>query len=217
MRIVDCGFWNLGIVWRFGLAALIGFRVPTNSMMLANPQSVARNPNRNSLNGSAAHKLHLSVAQLDYNQKSQSVEIVLRVYADDLEAAVSRHANRPVNIDPATANKDKRLGQAILAYLRNSVELKSKNGAPVKLIWRGMEWRMDMFWLSVTGKLPAVPAGENGLDGAQLKNRIFCELFADQVNIVNTKIREKQVGLMFEAKDGFKTITGGATGNRSSN
>ncbi len=154
-----------------------------------------------------SHKVHVSVAQLEYNQKSQSVEITLRVYADDLENAVSQHAKRPVKIDPATANKDKRIAEAILAYIRKSLELKSKGGNPVKLNWVGMEWQVDMYWLYVEGKLPAIPASANGLDGAQLRNKVFCDLFDDQVNIVNTKIHEKQVGLMFEAKDGFKIIT----------
>ncbi|MBS1790707.1 MAG: hypothetical protein JST85_23520 [Acidobacteria bacterium] len=181
-----------------------------------NPHAIC-NSQWNSLNNFAGHKLHLSVAQLDYNQKSQSVEIVLRVYGDDLENAISQHAKRPIKIDPATANKDKRIGQAILAYLRNSFELKSPSGTPVKLNWLGMESQTDMFWLHVEGKMPAVPASDNGLDGAQLKNRIFCEQFADQVNIVNTKIRGKQVGLMFEAKDGFKMITAGSISNRLSN
>lgn len=185
---------------RFLAGICIALCVGAASAQLANPKS-------NRFNDIAAHKLHLSVTQLDYNQKSQSVEIVLRVYADDLENAVSQHAKRPIKIDPTTANKDKRTGEAILAYLRNGFELKSPSGTRVKLAWVGMELQMDMYWLRLEGKMSAVPANTNGLDGAQLKNKVFCELFADQVNIVNTKIREKQVGLMFEAKDDFKVIT----------
>lgn len=147
------------------------------------------------------HKVHVSVAQLEFNQKSQSVEIVVRVYADDLENALSQHVKRQIKIDPATANKDKRIGETILAYLRSNLELKAKNGNPVKLNWVGLEWQVDMFWLYVEGKMPA------NLDGSQLRNRIFCELFDDQVNIVNTKIQNKQIGLMFESKDGFKLIS----------
>lgn len=156
---------------------------------------------------SPSHKVHVSVAQLEYNHKAQSVEMVLRVYADDLESAVSQHAKRQVKIDPAIASKDKRIGETILAYLRSSLELKAKNGASVKLNWVGLESRVDMYWLYVEGKMPAVPASSNALDGSQLKNKVFCELFEDQVNIVNAKIQGKQVGLMFEAKDTFKALT----------
>ncbi|MBP6820570.1 MAG: hypothetical protein KA368_03455 [Acidobacteria bacterium] len=156
------------------------------------------------------HKVHVSVAQIEFNQKSQSVEIVIRVYADDLETAVSQHAKRQVKIDPATANKNKQIGETILAYLRANLELKSKTGTSVRLNWVGLEWQVDMFWLYIEGKVPpasAKAAKTDNLDGSQLRNRIFCELFEDQVNIVNTKIQNKQVGLMFEPKDGFKLIS----------
>lgn len=153
-----------------------------------------------------SHKVHVSVSQLEYNQKAQSVEIVLRVYADDFENALSQHAKRQVKLDPATINKDKRIAETVMAYLRESFQLKDKAGRSVRLNWVGMEWQVDMFWLYVEGKMSATPPNSNALAGAQLKNKVFNELFDDQVNIVNAKIQNKQFGLMFESKDGFKTI-----------
>ena len=174
------------------------FCVGAISSSLTNPQSAIRNPH--------LHKVHVSVSQLEYNQKAQSVEIVLRVYADDLENALSQHAKRQVKLDPTTANKDKRVVETVMAYLRDNFQLKDKAGRAVRLNWVGMEWQTDMYWLYVEGKMPAVPANSNALEGAQLKNKVFNELFDDQVNIVNAKIQNKQFGLMFESKDGFKTI-----------
>ena len=174
------------------------FCVGAVSSSLTNPQSAIRNPH--------LHKVHVSVSQLEYNQKAQSVEIVLRVYADDLENALSQHAKRQVKLDPTTANKDKRVVETVMAYLRDNFQLKDKAGRAVRLNWVGMEWQTDMYWLYVEGKMPAVPANSNALEGAQLKNKVFNELFDDQVNIVNAKIQNKQFGLMFESKDGFKTI-----------
>ena len=182
------------------------FCVGAVSSSLTNPQSAIRNPQWSSISIPTFHKVHVSVSQLEYNQKAQSVEIVLRVYADDLENALSQHAKRQVKLDPATANKDKRVAETVMAYLRDSFQLKDKAGRAVRLNWVGMEWQTDMYWLYVEGKMPAVPANSNALEGAQLKNKVFNELFDDQVNIVNAKIQNKQFGLMFESKDGFKTI-----------
>ena len=138
---------------------------------------------------------------LEHKPKAQSAEIVIRVFADDLETALSQHAKRRVKIDPATANKDKQLGQTVIAYLRDNFQLKTKAGRPVTLSWVGLEWQTDMFWLYVEGKLPS------GLEGTQLRNKVFNELFEDQVNIVNSKIDGKQIGLMFDPKDEFKLIS----------
>ncbi|HMV85578.1 MAG TPA: hypothetical protein PLD20_22655 [Blastocatellia bacterium] len=148
----------------------------------------------------SAHKVHVSVAQMDYNAKAQSAEIAIRVFADDLETALSQHTKRAVKLDPATAGKDKQVADTVMAYLRGAFELKSKAGRPVRLDWVGMEYQANMFWLYVEGKLPS------GLEGAQLRNKVFQELFDDQVNIVNSKLGGKQIGLMFEGKDEFKVI-----------
>jgi hypothetical protein len=128
------------------------------------------------------------------------VEIVIRVFTDDLENALSRRANRAVKIDPATAGRDRKVVELVMAYLRNSFELKTKAGHTVALSWNGIEGQPDMFWIFVKGRTPG------GLEGAQLRNKIFCDLFDDQVNIVNAKHQGKQVGLMFESKDDFKTL-----------
>jgi len=146
------------------------------------------------------HKVHISVTNLEFNQPKQTVEIVIRVFTDDLENALSRSGSRTVKIDPASAGKNRRVGDLVMAYLRSNFELKNKAGRPVTLSWNGIEGQVDMFWLYVKGRMPG------GLEGAQMRNKIFCELFDDQVNIVNAKQQGKQIGLMFESKDDFKAI-----------
>jgi len=145
------------------------------------------------------HKIHVSVTTLEFSPR-QTVEIVIRVFSDDLENALSRRAERAVKIDPATAGKDRQVVELVMAYLRSNFELKNKAGRPVALSWNGIEGQPDMFWIFVKGRAPG------GLEGAQLRNKIFCELFDDQVNIVNAKHQGKQFGLMFESKDDFKIL-----------
>ncbi|HZF39944.1 MAG TPA: DUF6702 family protein [Blastocatellia bacterium] len=163
------------------------------------PQSSAssgRNPH--------LHKIHVSVTNLEFDRPKQMVEIVIRVFTDDLENALSRRAKQAAPIDPATAGKDRQFIEPAMAYLRSSFELKNKTGRPVVLSWNGIEGQpdgqADMIWIFVKGRMPG------GLEGAQMRNKIFCELFDDQVNIVNAKHQGKQFGLMFEAKDDFKIL-----------
>lgn len=197
IKRVDCGFSGCRTLRLCLIVALAIFCLEAISGLMTDPQFAL---SKFTVGNSPPHKIHVSVAQIEFNQKSRMAEIVIRVYADDLENALSQHAKHQIKIDPATANKDKRNGDAVIAYLKDNLELKDKAGRPVKLVWIGMEWQVDMFWLYVEGKMPS------GLDGSQLRNRIFFDLFDDQVNIVNAKIQNKQIGLMFEPKDGFKTI-----------
>ena len=192
MRNAECGMRIRRVSRRFLIVALAAICAGTLSSHFRNPQSAIRNPH--------SHKIHVSVTSLEFNQPRQMVEIVIRVFSDDLENALSRRAERTVKIDPATAGKDRQVVEQVMAYLRSNFELKNKAGRPVALSWNGIEGQPDMFWIFVKGRAPG------GLEGAQLRNKIFCELFDDQVNIVNAKHQGKQIGLMFEAKDDFKIL-----------
>lgn len=154
-----------------------------------------------------AHKFHVSVSQVEFDRASQSARIMIRVFADDLENAIIQHSKRQVKIQGASAIATNReIGELIHAYLREKLELRNKAGRTIRLSWAGLEAQSDVVWLYVEGKVPG------GLVGAQLRNRLFCELFEDQVNIVNTKHQQQTIGLMFEPSDDFKIITQKAKG-----
>jgi Domain of unknown function (DUF6702) len=191
MRIAKYRMRIRSVSRRFLIVALAAICAGTLSSYFRNPQSAIRDPN--------SHKIHVSVTSLEFSPR-QTVEIVIRVFSDDLENALSRRAERAVKIDPATAGKDRQVVEQVMAYLRSNFELKTKAGRPVALSWNGIEGQPDMFWIFVKGRAPG------GLEGAQLRNKIFCELFDDQVNIVNAKHQGKQFGLMFESKDDFKIL-----------
>jgi hypothetical protein len=150
------------------------------------------------------HNVHVSVMNLEFEEPKQTVEIVIRIFNNDLENALGRRAKQSMKIDPATAGKDRRFIEQVMAYLRSQFELKNKAGRPVALYWSGIQGQPDgqtnMIWIFVKGRMPG------GLEGAQIRNKIFCELFDDQVNIVNASRQGKQIGLMFEPKDDFKIL-----------
>lgn len=149
----------------------------------------------------SAHKFHVTNSQIEFNAATQSVEIIIRVFADDFENALSKHAGRSVKPDTSNNGRSQANANLILGYLNQNFVLRNKAGRPVKLSWVGLEAQADMYWLFVEGKIPG------GISGAQLRNRIHCELFDDQVNVVNTKLPGKQFGHMFEGRDEFKVIT----------
>lgn len=144
----------------------------------------------------SAHKFYVSITQIEYNQKEKNAEIIIRIFADDLENALGKRAGRSVKIGQ-TEDFDK----LALAYLRETFEFRNRSGQAVKFNWVGKEVQTDMVWIYIEAKMP------EGLGGAQLRNRILFEMFSEQVNIVNTKFNGKQTGLMYQQGDKFKSIT----------
>ena len=67
------------------------------------------------------HPFYLSIMQLDYRPQSQSVEIALKVFTDDLETALqARGVAAPALGQPEQAEG---APAALAAYLRESIQL----------------------------------------------------------------------------------------------
>lgn len=143
----------------------------------------------------SAHKFHVSFTQIEYNAAQQTAEITVRVFADDLEAALSQHRGKAVKLDHKDAPA------LIAAYLRETIELKGRRGQVKKLTWIGMEPKADVALLYVEAKLP------EGWAGTQLRQRVFFELFEDQVNQVLLKAADHKTSLEFKRGDGFKILS----------
>jgi hypothetical protein len=141
-----------------------------------------------------AHKFHASFATLNYNEQSKSVEVTMRIFPDDLEAALSKQLGRSVKLE-----KSKESSLMIMNYLRKTFELK-QGGRVQTFRWVGMELGVDSAWLYFEAKLPA------GIVGAQIRNQFLCELFDDQTNVVSIKYRGKQLDQVFRRNDEFKRI-----------
>ena len=141
-----------------------------------------------------AHKFHESLAQLDYNEEARTVEMSLRLFADDLEDSLSRRAGRKIRVDKEGA------AALILAYLQDAFELRNGGGEAKRFRWVGMEVKVDVVWVYVETDMP------EGLEHSQLRNRIFFDLFDDQINRVNITSGAAKAYYVFKPGDPFKSF-----------
>jgi hypothetical protein len=144
----------------------------------------------------SAHKFHTSFAEADYDAETRSLQITLRTFPDDLETAVRRRGGKRVSPDDKKA-----FGAQVFAYLQETFRLKTAKGEAAKLSWVGMEAGTDSAWLYFEAALP------EGVEGAQLSQQFLCDLYDDQINLVNIKSTGKKVELRFERGGEFKTIS----------
>jgi hypothetical protein len=96
-----------------------------------------------------AHKFHASFATLNYNEQTRAVEVTMRIFPDDLEAALSKQLGKSVKLD-----KRKESSLMIMNYLGKTFELK-KNGRLQAFRWVGVELGVDSAWLYFESKMPA--------------------------------------------------------------
>ena len=143
-----------------------------------------------------SHTFHASLTHMEYNEQERLVEISIQVFTNDLENILRRRSGRNVRLD-----KSRDAAQLTLAYLNETVNLKNYDGDLKTLSWVGMEPEADAVWLYVETRMP------EGFEGIEVRNRLFFDLFHDQVNRVHIKYGEKKNDLVFKLGDDFKAIT----------
>jgi len=142
-----------------------------------------------------AHKFYTSLALVEYNAETKAVEVSLRVFADDLELALTRRAGRPVKLD-RTEDADR----LALEYLRETFVLKNGAGETKALRFVGTEVQNQVAWLYFEAEMP------EGLAGARLRDAVLFELFERQVNVVDFKWAGGRSDLVFKRGDGEREV-----------
>ncbi|MEI6464182.1 MAG: DUF6702 family protein [Verrucomicrobiota bacterium] len=141
-----------------------------------------------------AHPFHTSLAEADYRTASGKLEIALRLFTDDAEAALSRRAGRAVKLTGQSALETDAL---LEASLRAGFSVKAADGSVQKLTWIGREITDggQHLWIYFECALPG------GAEGARFTNCLLRETFSDQINSLRVRDHRvtpaRQVTLLF--------------------
>ncbi|WJJ96181.1 DUF6702 family protein [Algibacter luteus] len=138
----------------------------------------------------SVHKYYISVTQINYVQEKESVQIISRIFIDDLENALQ------TNYDEFLVLSDKDEAPIISSYLNRYLQehLKLKiNDKDVKLNFIGKEYEGDIVrcYLEVEGV--------THIDTFSVTNSILFDLFDDQKNIIKTKINSKNKSVILSS------------------
>lgn len=128
------------------------------------------------------HPLHVSVTEITLDEKEKELEIMLRVFTDDLEMAIRNTKNDPeLNLlNPANTTTDK----LVWEYLQPRFKLiTDEKPQPVKYLGHEKDEDVLIFYIQVQ------PVKR--FKTMDITNTIITELFDDQSNLINLTINEK--------------------------
>ena len=140
------------------------------------------------LAGGRTHPMHTAVTQVVQEDASGRTVIEVRVYADDLQAALA----------PAASQES--ADSSMTRYLRATFALADRAGRPVRLEWAGAERTGDVVLLRLRGVVPG------GLAGARVTSLVLCERFEDQVNVVRATYARRTTTLLFTRGETAKLL-----------
>jgi uncharacterized protein DUF6702 len=135
----------------------------------------------------AHHPLHTTLTELTYRAADRTVQVSVRAFADDFDAAAGGVSD-----------------SAASAYLRSVLTLTDRNGRPLPLAWCGLRRTGDLLWLCLSG---AAPGG--GLGGLRVAVRLLFERYRDQINIVQVSDGEggRRTSMLFVRGDAEKPLS----------
>lgn len=127
------------------------------------------------------------MTQVEYNTKSHSAEVIMNLFTEDLETAVSNFNRRKVK------STDKDFNELCYKYLDTKFGLQDSRNKALKNEYVGLEYKRDM--VSVYFE---VKVGQ-GLNQVHLKQIALLETYTEQTNIVNIKAGSNKKSLVFRA------------------
>ena len=129
----------------------------------------------------AAHKFYLSVTNVDYSEKEQSLQIISRIFIDDMEAVLE--ARYEVSAALATEGESSEADAYIEKYFRSKFAV-SVNGEAKDFRFLGKRYDKDLLvcYIEVAG----VP--QASLKSVEITNSLLTDLFDEQRNLVHFNI-----------------------------
>lgn len=137
------------------------------------------------------HDFHTSLTEINYNSKSGSLELSVRVFTDDLELTLtSLNKGKLVKIEDAEAVVNPLIEQ----YIRKNLALVSPEKEVKFGKFYGKEKEADATWIYL--EIPDCKQIKN----YTIYNNIMQEMFDDQTNLVNIIFGEQKKTIVFDSK-----------------
>lgn len=142
-----------------------------------------------------AHPLHSTITELVEDHAHGVVRATIRVFADDFGTAVVK-ANGGRVTPVAGAAWD----AAVQKYVATVFGIQDARGRALTLRSCGVRRTAELLWVCVE------TATSEALGTLRVRNAILCDLFEDQVNVVQGTVATERRSLLFVRGDSFKAV-----------
>jgi hypothetical protein len=142
-----------------------------------------------------AHPLHSTITELVEDRSRGVVRATIRVFADDFGTAVARSTSGRLSPSSGPA-----WDAAASAYSISAFGIEDSAGRALALRSCGVRRTGVLLWLCLEA------ATTRSLSELRVRNGMLCELFEDQVNVVQVAVGVDRRSLLFVRGDHYKPV-----------
>jgi hypothetical protein len=136
----------------------------------------------------AAHPVHVTVTNIDFNASKKCFDISIKLFQDDFEAVVQQDLQS--SLDLTNANERNGTDEKIMEYLKSNFTItindKPESATKLKLVRR--ELQEGAVWLYLTYPL------KGKITSLVIFNNLLNSLYRDMTNLTILKYGEKEDG-----------------------
>ncbi|PCJ92726.1 MAG: hypothetical protein COA50_15605 [Flavobacteriaceae bacterium] len=133
----------------------------------------------------SAHKYYLSVTNIAYSEKENTLQITSRIFIDDFDKILEERYDVKGNL--ATENESGIAIDYIKKYLKSKFAIKI-NGESKPIIFLGREYDDDIMVCYL--EVPNINLSTT--ESIEIQNEVLFDLFDEQQNVVHFKINGKK-------------------------
>lgn len=141
----------------------------------------------------SVHPIHVSVTEIEYDEKEKELEIMMRIFIDDLETAIRQQRNEP-DLDilhpPANLNTKKLIDNYLAEHFKILLDGKTQT---MKYLGQEEEGEAMVCYIVV----PNVKKWKE----MEIINSILTEIYDDQSNIVHVTVHGKVKSVRLVSKN----------------
>ena len=128
------------------------------------------------------HKYYVSVTEIEYVKEKKSVQIISRIFVDDLEAVLRKRYDKRLYLTPKKESKE--VNAVLQRYFKEKFQIKI-NGESTDYTFIGKEYDNDIVFCYFEIK------NIEHIDSFEVTNKLLFEMFDDQKNVVKTNINSQ--------------------------
>jgi uncharacterized protein DUF6702 len=144
------------------------------------------------------HEFYVSLTEINYNTQTESFEVSMRIFPDDLDRALLERTG--IHTQLATELEHKDADSLLMLYLLEDFALQV-NGEELVLNYLGKEAESDALWCYLESSRISAP------ERIKVKSTILTAFFPDQVNIIQIYFGEWNKGLLLNRQEHSGSLT----------
>lgn len=129
------------------------------------------------------HPVHMSVTEINYNEKDKALQITSRIFIDDLELSIQRDIKDDA-LDLLKPNNGKTTDQLVASYLLKHLKIKVDGK---RQLWKYLGSEKEDVALICYIEIPNIKK----LKSVETMNNVIMETHADQSNLVHVTYKGK--------------------------